>query len=106
MGLQSLGHRVRDEVGEADLAATGSLEVPVEDLPVDLQELGGDLADAGRRGDPQRLLHPLGDDAGGSGKRFPTRGLAAALGLRFADTFLSLLPRSGSLLLRGAHSRL
>ena len=35
-------HRVGDEVGEADLARAGARQLVVEDLAVDLEQLGGD----------------------------------------------------------------
>ena len=52
---------VGDDVGEADLAAAGPAEVAVDHLAVDLEQLGRDVAEAGRRRDPEAALH-VGDD--------------------------------------------
>ena len=54
---------VADEVGEADLAAAGAAQVAVDDLAVDLEQLGRDLAERRGRGDREAGLH-VGDDAG------------------------------------------
>ena len=54
---ERLQHRVGDEVREADLAAAGAGEVVVEDLPVDLEQLGGDGAHR-RRGRHRRGSPP------------------------------------------------
>ena len=50
-------HRVRDEVGEAHLARAGARELVVEDLAVDLEQLGGDGAHR-RRGRARRGSPP------------------------------------------------
>ena len=55
---------VADEVGEADLGPGGPGQLVVEDLPVDLEQLGRHGADAGGGGHRQAGLH-VGDDAGG-----------------------------------------
>ena len=62
---QRLHQRVADEVGEGDLAADGARQVGVDEGPVFDEELGGDLALGGGRGDGQRGLHVLGGRAGG-----------------------------------------
>ena len=54
---------VADEVGEADLAAPGAAEVAVDDLAVDLEQLGRDVAEAGGGRDGEARLH-VRDDAG------------------------------------------
>jgi hypothetical protein len=61
-------HGVADEVGEADLAAAGAAQVAVDDLAVDLEQLGRDLAEAGGGGDAEAGLH-VGDDAGRAAPR-------------------------------------
>ncbi len=58
---QRLEHGEGDEVREADLGATGPREVVVQDLPVDLEQLGGDGPNRGGRRDRQRGLHVLDD---------------------------------------------
>ena len=68
---------VADEVGEADLAATRATEVAVDDLAVDLEELGGDVAEARGRGDAEAGLHVLHDAGRGA-----TQRLALGLGRR------------------------
>ena len=45
--------RVADQVGEAHLSAAGAREVPVDHAAVDLEQLGGDDAEAGRRRDAE-----------------------------------------------------
>ena len=52
-------HRVGDEVGEAHLARAGARELVVQDLAVDLQQLGGNDAHRRGGGDPQARLHVL-----------------------------------------------
>ncbi len=58
---QRLEHRVRDQVGEADLAAADAREMVVEDLPVDLEQLGGNRSHRRGRRDLERGLHVLDD---------------------------------------------
>ena len=55
---------VADDVGEADLPGAGAAQVAVDDLAVDLEQLGRDLAERGRRRHREARLH-VGDDAGG-----------------------------------------
>ena len=55
--------RVADQVGERDLAHHLAAEVAVYDLAVDLQELGGDIAEARGRRHGQAGLH-VDDDPG------------------------------------------
>ena len=52
---------VADEVGEADLGQPGALPEPVDHLAVDLEQLGGDVAEAGGGGNVQAALHVGGD---------------------------------------------
>ena len=47
--------RVADEVGEADLGLPGAGAEPVDDLAVDLEQLGRDVAEAGGGREPSRL---------------------------------------------------
>ena len=56
-GGDGLHHGVADDVGEADLAAPGAAEVAVDDLAVDLEQLGRDLAERGGRRDREAGLH-------------------------------------------------
>ena len=53
--------RVTDQVGEADLSASGAAEVAVDDPPVYLQQLGRNLPKRRRGGYRQTGLH-VGDD--------------------------------------------
>ena len=57
---------VADEVGEADLALAAAAAVPVDHLAVDLEQLGGDVAEARRRRDGEALLHVGGDHQPGT----------------------------------------
>ena len=52
---------VADDVGEADLALPGARAVAVDDVAVDLEQLGRDVAEAGRRRHRQAALHVGGD---------------------------------------------
>ena len=54
---------VADDVGEADLPGPGAAQVAVDDLAVDLEQLGRDLAERRRRRHREAGLH-VGDDAG------------------------------------------
>ena len=60
---------VADEVGEADLPAPGAAQVVVDDLAVDLEQLGRDLPEAGGGGDLEAGRHVGGD----AGRRAPQR---------------------------------
>ncbi len=53
---------VPDEVGEADLARAAARAVAVDHLAVDLEQLGRDLPEAGRRRHAEAALHVGGDD--------------------------------------------
>ena len=66
---QRLQHRVADEVRERDLAAPRAGEVVVQDLAVDLEQLGGNGAH--RRGgrDAEARLHVLDDACRGAAQR-------------------------------------
>ena len=66
---QGLDDGVADQVGEADLGPGGPGELVVQDLPVDLEQLGRHRPDAGRRRHAQAGLH-VGDDPG---RRAPQR---------------------------------
>ena len=57
-------HRVGDQVGEADLARARARQLVVEDLAVDLEQLGRNHPHRGRGRDTQAGLHVL-DRAGG-----------------------------------------
>ena len=52
---------VSDDVGERDLVLTRTRAVPVDDLAVDLEQLGRNVAEAGGGGDRQAAFH-VGDD--------------------------------------------
>ena len=52
---------VADDVREADLALSGACAVAVDDVAVDLEQLGRDVAEAGRRRNRQAALHVGGD---------------------------------------------
>ena len=54
-------HREADDVGERHLAATGAGQMVVEDLPVDLEQLGRDRAHRRGRRHREALLHVLDD---------------------------------------------
>jgi hypothetical protein len=58
--------RVADQVGEADLAAAGALEVVVDDDAVVDHQLRRDGPHAGRGRHVQRRRHVLGDGSGGA----------------------------------------
>ncbi len=60
--LERLDHRVPDQMGERDLAATGTGQMPVDDDPVVRDQLGRHRAYGGRRRDVQGRLH-VGDDS-------------------------------------------
>ena len=60
---QRLHQGVADEVREGDLAADGARQVRVDKGAVFDEELGGDLALGGGRGDGERGLHVLGGRA-------------------------------------------
>ena len=66
---------VADEVREADLAATRAAQVAVDDVAVDLEQLGRHLAERGRRRDAEAGLH-VGDDAGADAADRLTRRFA------------------------------
>ena len=59
-------HGEADEVGEADLALTAAAAVAVDDLAVDLEQLGRDVAEAGRGRHRQAALHVGGDRGTGA----------------------------------------
>ena len=61
---QGLDDGVRDEMGEADLAAAGALEVIVDDAALHLEQLGGYVTHAGGGGNREAQLH-IGHDLGG-----------------------------------------
>ena len=63
---EPLDHRVADEMGEADLAARGALQLVVDDGAVDLEQLGRHHPHTGGRGHPERRLHVDHDAAGGA----------------------------------------
>ena len=69
--------RPADEVGEADLALPGAAAVAVDHLAVDLEQLGGDVAEAGRGRDREALRHVRRDGRAGAADRL-ARVLAAA----------------------------
>ena len=60
---------VADEVGEADLAHPAADAVAVDDLAVDLEQLGRDVAEAGRRRHGEAALHVGGDRRAGAADR-------------------------------------
>ena len=62
---QRLHQGIADEVREGDLAADGARQVRVDEGAVFDEELGGDLALGGGRGDGERGLHVLGGRARG-----------------------------------------
>ena len=62
---QRLDQRVADEVCEGDFAADGARQVRVDQGAVFDEELGGNLALGGGRGDGERGLHVLGGRARG-----------------------------------------
>ena len=64
-----LHRRVRDQVREAHLAAAGARQVVVEDLAVDLEQLGGDVAHRRRGRDAEARLHVLDDPGCGAADR-------------------------------------
>ena len=55
--------READDVGEGDLPAAGAPEISVDHPPVDLEQLGRHLPEAGGGGNGEAGLH-VGDDAG------------------------------------------
>ena len=57
---------VADEVGEADLAHPAAGAVAVDDLAVDLEQLGRDVAEARRRRHGEAALHVGGDRRAGA----------------------------------------
>ena len=57
-------------MGEADLARAGAREVVVEDLAVDLEQLGGDDAHRGGGGHAEARLHVLDRAGRGAAQRF------------------------------------
>ena len=59
-----------DEVGEADLALPGAAAIAVDDLPVDLQQLGRHIAEAGGGGNGEAALHVGGDRHARTTNRF------------------------------------
>ena len=59
-----------DEMGEADLALTTTAAVAVDHLAVDLEQLGGNVAEAGRSRNRQTALHVGGDCSAGPTNRF------------------------------------
>ena len=60
---------VADEVGEADLAEPAALAVAVDHLAVDLEQLGRDVAEAGRRRHGEAARHVGGDGGAGAADR-------------------------------------
>ncbi len=64
--LDRLHDRVAEQVGEADLAAAGALEVVVDDDAVVDHQLGRDGPHAGGRRHVQRGVHVLDDGRGGA----------------------------------------
>ena len=60
---------VADDVGEADLAHAAAGAVAVDDLAVDLEQLGRDVAEAGRRRHAEAALHVGGDGGAGAADR-------------------------------------
>jgi hypothetical protein len=82
-------HRVRrgphdgvpDQVGERHLSSPLAGQVAVDDLAVDLEELGGHGSEAGRRRDLETRLH-VGDDASGRTPQRLTDRLRRGLGRR------------------------
>ena len=75
--LDGLHDRVAQQVGEADLAAAGALEVVVDDDAVVDHQLGRDGPHAGGRRHVQRGVHVLHDGGGGAAKH---RDLVASAG--------------------------
>ena len=71
---------VADEVGEADLAHAAAGAVAVDHLAVDLEQLGRDVAEAGRRRHGEAALHVGGDGRAGAADRGAR--LSAAAGCR------------------------
>ena len=67
--LQSSHDRPSDDVGEADLAACRPPELVVDDLPVDLEQLGRHRMHARRRRHGQGGDHVLDDPCGGTADR-------------------------------------
>jgi hypothetical protein len=78
-----VGHRVgdgphdgvADDVREAELALTAAVAVAVDDLAVDLEQLGGHVAEAGGGGHRQAAFH-----VGGNREAGTTDGLADIVG--------------------------
>ncbi len=75
---------VADEVGEADLARAAAGAVAVDHLAVDLEQLGGDLPEAGRRRHAEAALHVGGDHGCGAPQDCPLRLGAPGTGRRLA----------------------
>jgi hypothetical protein len=76
---------VADEVGEADLGPRGAGQLVVENLPVHLEQAGGDGAHARRRRHAEAGLHVGHDPAGGAPRTtglLRARALAAGAALR------------------------
>ena len=55
-----------DEVGEADLALATAVPIAVDDLAIDLEQLGWNVAEAGCRRHRQAALHVGGDGRTGA----------------------------------------
>ena len=69
---------VADQVREADLGQPGALAEPVDDLAVDLEQLGGNVAEARGGGDLEAAFHVGGD--GGTGAADRLAGFRLGLG--------------------------